>query len=125
MPRLYALVIVCALVVAFSPIRAGELAGDLKAMQGTWTIKAMEKGGKEAPKELFKATVSIIQSKMVLELSAADSPNGKDFKRSFTLKIDSSKMPKEIDLTPLDEPSKGKILQGIYSIEGDELKICV
>ena len=40
-----------------------------------------------------------------------------------TFKIDPSKKPKQIDVTPGDGPETGKVLLGIYSPTKDELKI--
>jgi uncharacterized protein (TIGR03067 family) len=42
-----------------------------------------------------------------------------------SFKLDSSKKPKEIDITPLDGPEneKGKLMPAIYSLEADVLKI--
>jgi uncharacterized protein (TIGR03067 family) len=104
---------------------AGEPTGELKKLQGTWTITAMERGGELPPKELMKATVTITKEKMTLELKAADSPDGKGFARHHTIKIDSSTNPKAIDLTSLDEPNKGALMQGIYSLQDNELKFCI
>jgi uncharacterized protein (TIGR03067 family) len=41
------------------------------------------------------------------------------------LKIDPSKTPKTIDLVPLEEPNKGEVIEGIYQLDGDELKVCI
>jgi uncharacterized protein (TIGR03067 family) len=42
----------------------------------------------------------------------------------FTIKIDPSKNPKEIDLIPLKQPNMGQTIYGIYKIEGDMLILC-
>jgi uncharacterized protein (TIGR03067 family) len=42
-----------------------------------------------------------------------------------TFKIDPSKKPAAITITYLSGSDKGKVLQGIYAVEGDSLKICV
>jgi uncharacterized protein (TIGR03067 family) len=42
----------------------------------------------------------------------------------LTIKLDSAKKPQQIDLTPLAGPNEGKTALGIYTIEGDALKIC-
>jgi uncharacterized protein (TIGR03067 family) len=49
--------------------------------------------------------------------------DGKTEEANFTL--DPSKKPKAIDVTPLTGKDSGRALLGIYSIEGDTLKICV
>jgi uncharacterized protein (TIGR03067 family) len=51
-----------------------------------------------------------------------DSPNEVVFFFQFTL--DPAAQPKAIDLIPKEGPARGKTLRGIYSLEGDMLKIC-
>jgi uncharacterized protein (TIGR03067 family) len=51
-----------------------------------------------------------------------DSPNEVVFFFKFTL--DPAAQPKAIDLIPEEGPARGKTLRGIYSVEGDVLKIC-
>ena len=41
-----------------------------------------------------------------------------------TQKIDPTKSPKTIDMTMTEGPSKGKVMLGIYEIEGDTMKAC-
>jgi uncharacterized protein (TIGR03067 family) len=45
-------------------------------------------------------------------------------KGEWKYRIDPKKMPKEIDLTPSVGPLAGKTLKGIYTVEGDILKVC-
>jgi RNA polymerase sigma factor (sigma-70 family) len=49
-------------------------------------------------------------------------PNEVTFR--FKYKLDAAAQPKAIDLIPEEGPARGKTLRGIYSLEGDELKIC-
>jgi uncharacterized protein (TIGR03067 family) len=42
-----------------------------------------------------------------------------------TIKLDTDKKPKQIDVTPADGPEKDKVLEGIYTLDKDELKICI
>jgi RNA polymerase sigma factor (sigma-70 family) len=51
-----------------------------------------------------------------------ESPNEVVF--VFKHKLDRATTPKSIDLIPQEGPAKGKTLRGIYSLEGDQLKIC-
>ena len=50
---------------------------------------------------------------------------GKDKEHKGTFKLDASKKPKQIDITPTDGDEKDKVIHGIYSLEKDELKICI
>ena len=42
----------------------------------------------------------------------------------MTYKADATDYPKTIDLTPDWGPAKGKVLKGIYDLDGNTLKIC-
>jgi uncharacterized protein (TIGR03067 family) len=42
----------------------------------------------------------------------------------MTYKIDATDYPRTIDLTPDRGPAKGKVLKGIYELDGNTLKIC-
>jgi len=53
---------------------------------------------------------------------AGDVPNEILF--DFKYKLDPAAKPKAIDLIPEEGPAKGKTLQGIYSLQRDELKVC-
>jgi uncharacterized protein (TIGR03067 family) len=50
-------------------------------------------------------------------------PGAKKF-REFTIKLDSAKKPKSIDLTLTQGVGKGKVGLGIYELDGDTLKLC-
>lgn len=45
--------------------------------------------------------------------------------RAQSVALDPAKNPKEIDVTPGDGPEAGKVLKGVYSINKEELKICL
>jgi uncharacterized protein (TIGR03067 family) len=42
----------------------------------------------------------------------------------MTYKADPTDYPKTIDLTPDRGPAKGKVLKGIYELDGNTLKVC-
>jgi len=44
--------------------------------------------------------------------------------RKATIKVDASKTPKTLDLTPQDGPDKGKTYLCVYTLKGDDLRIC-
>ena len=53
-------------------------------------------------------------------------PVGKESKDDpASYKLDPSQTPKEIDITPLEGPSKGKTEEGIYNLGGGVLKLCM
>jgi uncharacterized protein (TIGR03067 family) len=99
---------------------AGRTPADDKAaadkIEGKWAVVSLVGNGKEDEKAkddtvTFEAGTIHIKEK-----------NGE---HSGTYKLDASQKPPTIDLTPDDGPQKGKTLKGIYSLKGDELKICL
>ena len=91
---------------------------DLKKLEGTWIVVAREERGVESPKEVLdkiEMRFTFTGTKVTLKISkqiekSEDGP--------FT--IDSTKKPKQIDM------KTGKIeVRGIFSLEGDTLKLCL
>ncbi len=105
----------CLMVMVF----AGVLVADekaLKELEGTYTVSALEKGGKPAPKEIMESIkVSIKGENFVLMI-------GTDEKKA-KIKVDASKTPNTIDISPSDGPEKGMTFPGIYKVEKGELTI--
>jgi len=88
----------------------------LKELEGTYTVTVLEKGGKGAPKELtdtLKVTIKGDDFNLVV---------GTDEKKA-KIKVDASKTPNTIDITPSDGPEKGKTFPGIYKSEKGEVTI--
>jgi uncharacterized protein (TIGR03067 family) len=84
-------------------------------------------GGKEAPDNDNDEAKKIKSTKWVVTADKITfaMPGQEDQNASY--KLDPTKKPKEIDLTPLDGPAneKGKTGRAIYSLDGDVLKICM
>jgi uncharacterized protein (TIGR03067 family) len=88
----------------------------LKEMEGTYSIAALEKGGKPAPKEISDdLKVTIKGDEIVLRI-------GTDEKKA-KIKVDPAKTPPTIDITPVDGPEKGKTFPGIYKLDKGELTL--
>jgi RNA polymerase sigma factor (sigma-70 family) len=100
---------------------------DKEAIQGTWQLSGVERGGKEAPDNDNDEAKKIKSTKWVVTADKITfaMPGQEDQNASY--KLDPTKKPKEIDLTPLDGPAneKGKTGRAIYSLDGDVLKICM
>jgi uncharacterized protein (TIGR03067 family) len=97
-----------------------EAQKELEKLQGTWRLVSGEESGDELTPEaakrermqfIFKGETLIIKHKdQVIE--------------EFSVTVDPSKDPKQIDLRFTKGDDKGKICLGIYSIDGDQMKIC-
>ncbi len=104
------------MVAAFSGI---VLAQDnaLKEIEGTYKVLALEKSGKAGPKELADSlTVTIKGDEMVIAIAGEGEKKAK-------IKVDGTKTPKSIDITPSEGPEKGKTFPGIYKSEKGEFTL--
>jgi RNA polymerase sigma factor (sigma-70 family) len=103
---------------AEAPEKKPDPARDEQAkLQGTWVAVSAERGGQKAPAAQIKSFTVVIKGDRIT--FNPDTEN-----RVSTFELDPSKDPKEIDLTPQDGPRKGRTSPGIYSLEGDVLKLC-
>jgi uncharacterized protein (TIGR03067 family) len=99
------------------PAQDGAAKKDLAALQGTWTLVAMEVDGKAVEADKLKsATLTIKDSKYSLLASKQ--------LHEVEITLNASKKPKEIDMKFLDGPNKDRVGRGIYEIDGKTLKIC-
>ena len=85
-------------------------------IQGTWLVVRAVHDGHPYPADKTKSCkLTIGGDKLTVH---------GDKGMESILKLDAVKNPKVIDITPSDGPDKGKVLQGIYETNGDELRIC-
>jgi uncharacterized protein (TIGR03067 family)/prepilin-type processing-associated H-X9-DG protein len=110
--------VVPALAVAFLGDKGGKDKGtgkddpDKKALEGTWLVTKAVQGGMDAPAEFVSKVKLIVKGdKMTLSFEGQGD-------KDAGYKIDSSKKPKTIDLSPTD----GKMMEGIYEVKDDTLK---
>jgi len=94
---------------------ASEAKDDL---QGAWQAVDGEVNGKKLPADQVDELQVVIKADK-LEIK----PDGEG--RKTTFKLDGSKTPPTIDLTPFDGPRKGSVVPGIYSLQNGELKLCI
>src|SRR5262249_51896610 len=85
-------------------------------LDGKWLVVSIERDGKAD--DAFKGGMRVIAGG---KYTLTDK-NGKATPGTF--KVDPSKKPKAIDMTPTEGQYKGKTLLGIYEIDGQTLKIC-
>jgi uncharacterized protein (TIGR03067 family) len=89
---------------------------DLDQMQGTWTMEALEVNGKLVPQDKLGALLVIKANKYIVTV--------KKKAQETTITLDPGKKPKAIDMVFGEGANKDKVHKGIYSIDGDTLKIC-
>src|SRR2546421_4017851 len=89
---------------------------DLDLFKGGWTIGTMVLNGKPHD-DAVGGKFTFDGENMVIQI--------KDREHKGAFKLDAGKKPKQIDVTPSDGPEKDKVLEGIYQLERDELKICI
>jgi uncharacterized protein (TIGR03067 family) len=93
---------------------------DLDALQGAWTIEALEYNGNNL-KDKYKITFTVKKDALIVE---GDGKVRKEYAR-LALKLDPGTTPKCVDLTVADGVQKDAVLEGVYELKGDELQLCV
>jgi uncharacterized protein (TIGR03067 family) len=88
----------------------------LKELEGTYKVTSLEKAGKTAPKDLVESMKVVFKGED-LTIKVGDE------EKKAKIKVDSSKTPNTIDITPSEGPEKGKSFPGIYKMEKGELTI--
>jgi uncharacterized protein (TIGR03067 family) len=94
--------------------RAGE---ELKKLEGTWKVVAMEVSGKPVPAGKLPVEKFIIKGDQVVLRE-----RGKDKKAG--IRVDPTREPRALDLL-LPHGKERVTWKGIYALKGDELKICM
>lgn len=107
--------LVVALVV-LAPGLAQDSGQDGSRLQGSWTVVAAEREGK--PTEVIKG------DKLIISGTGYTIKTKKGTEQKGMLTLSPSANPKTIDLIPTDGPQKDKPMLGIYTLEGDKLKLC-
>ncbi len=99
-------------------VRADDADKELKKLEGVYAVKALTKGGKDAPKEVRDAVheVSIKGDVLAIEVKGEGTKKAK-------IKVDPAKKPARIDITPQDGPDKDKTFPGVYKLEKGQLTL--
>ncbi len=93
-----------------------EVKKEQDKLKGTWTVESSERKG-QASEEGKDAEVTFEGDKITVKTA-----EGKEHKGTY--KIDPTKKPKTIDITPSGGDNKDKVHLGIYELDGDTLKVC-
>lgn len=89
---------------------------ELEKFQGAWQLVSAETDGKKAPEEAVK------QIKVVIQGNKHTVYRGEEaLAKEVSFQIDPTKDPKTVDDTLPD----GRMIHGIYKLEGDTLTSCV
>ncbi|MGL6073920.1 MAG: TIGR03067 domain-containing protein [Fimbriiglobus sp.] len=92
---------------------------ELQKLQGTWNLVSWETAGKALNAATLKKRTAFIGANVLMFRE-----DGKIYQAGL-LTLDPSKKPARIDLPIKEGEKKDTILLGIYSLEGDTLKICL
>jgi uncharacterized protein (TIGR03067 family) len=98
--------------------KSGPPEDGLSALSGTWVVvEDQVRRAKFPPKEKTKYQFNGLTLKIIVDEKEVG---------VFTVKVDATRKPKEIDLTGTPPGAKEKRTRlGIYEIQDDQLKICV
>jgi uncharacterized protein (TIGR03067 family) len=91
---------------------------DQDKLQGEWSCTMQVRAGQKQPEEVVETLFRTVE-KDTMVVSLFDKPLQK-----HKFKLNEKASPKEIDMEFLDGPNKGKIVLGIYELDGDSFKIC-
>lgn len=91
---------------------------DCEKLQGTWSIVELVADGEVAPAEVTDIL------KLVFKDDRLTFAPGEPGFTNYTYKLDTTTKPASFDMIHADGESKGEIKKGIYSRDGDRLKIC-
>jgi uncharacterized protein (TIGR03067 family) len=106
----------CCTLLSLSLIAAAQENADpakeLKSLEGTWQVTAMEAFGKPAPADKAPKELVIAGNKL------------KGLGPDMDIKLDPAKKPRWIDLT-FKKGDKSYPIKAIYDLSGDELRLCI
>lgn len=105
-----------AIAVAQSP-GTDALRAEVARHQGVWAVTSFVREGKETPPEVAHSIVRVVEGDHVVWKR-----DGKPF-AGTTVTLDPAKAPHTIDVVPDGGRARGKVVLGIYRLDGDTLVI--
>jgi uncharacterized protein (TIGR03067 family) len=124
LPRRYAMKMRALLVLSVGLLLAADgpnqdvVKDEVKNLQGTWKVVSAERDGKKATQEEIKDFKWIITADKITWTDKG--------KNAFLYKLAPAEKPRRIDLMfPERKETEKDITRGIYSLEGDALKVCL
>jgi uncharacterized protein (TIGR03067 family) len=113
----------CLLIVAVTFLIAADgskedVKKELESLKATWAFISFEVNGQKAPEDAIK------NFKLTVSGNAMTFKVGGEVKLGVK-QLDPSTNPRIIDLEFTEGTQKGDVLEGIYHVDGDTLKICV
>ena len=100
-----------------SPLFAQDPKKDLEKLNGVWTVTSATAGGKKIPDDVVKDVKLTFADGTFSARSGADEIKG-------TFKIDATKKPMTMDISPETGPNKCQTQLAIYDLQTGVLKIC-
>ena len=85
-------------------------------LKGTWVVVTMVRNG--------QSNENAVGDKVTFE-DGTMTIRGKNRENKGAYKLDASKDPKQVDITPSDGLDKGMAHVGIYALDKGELKLCI
>jgi len=92
---------------------------EMKKLEGTWRVAAMERDGQKVPEADFKDLQATVRGNSYTQ------KKGTETVEKGTFQIDTTHKPHWITITPTQGEDKGKKMLGIYEAEGkDTIRMC-
>jgi len=91
---------------------------DIDLLQGTWALRSLEMGGRQMPAAMLSSSRFIIAGDRFVA-------TGMGAEYAGTLELDSSALPRRLDMKFDAGPEKGNTNLGIYELDGDTWKMCL
>lgn len=118
-PALFVLPLLCTTSVFAASPKAAKQVKDEKLIQGEWSVTSFRQDGKDLPKQMLTQVRFVITEKRISFGTIGQDPMG------FNYTLDSAKTPAAIDTTHELAPGKPIVQLGVYSLEGDTLKLSI